>query len=89
MISVLHNNLSDRPMELSCDLSLKEILKALKQVAQTMQMPVEIAEDTFGVTDGALFSGIFATPTACIAIYHKNHKRDYHSALIERKNAYG
>ena len=89
MISVLQNNLSDRPMDLTCDVSLKLILKFLKQVAKEMQMPVEITEDTFGVTDGALFSGLFASENPCIAIYHKNHKRDYYSVVVERKSAYG
>lgn len=89
MISVLQNNVSDRPMDLTCDVSLKLILKCMKQVAKEMQMPVEITEDTFGVTDGALFSGIFASANPCIAIYHKDHKRDYHSVVVERKSAYG
>lgn len=86
---VLPNNLDKQPIEVDVKFTYKQFKKALEIVAQEMNMPVQIVEEKYDVSDGGLFSSWIAGTIPCIAIYHTKHKKDYHCAIVELKEAYG
>ena len=86
---VLPNNLDKEPLELVNKITYKHLKKALEEVAKEKNMPVQIADDKYDVNDGGLFSSLFAGTKPCVAVYHTKHKKDYHCAIIELKEAYG
>lgn len=86
---VLPNNLDKEPLELVNKITYKHLKKALEEVAKEKNMPVQIADDKYDVNDGGLFSSLITGTKPCVAVYHTKHKKDYHCAIIELKEAYG
>ena len=88
MITVLPHNVAKKPIELVEAVSTEQLKRALVELAQQDNIPIEVVEDTYGVNDGALISSFFSKANPCIAIYHTKHKKDYHSLVIELKEEY-
>ena len=88
MITVMPHNVAKKPIELVDAVSKEQLKRALAELAQRDNIPIEVVDETYGVNDGAWFSGILSKSTPCIAIYHTKHKKDYHSLVVELKDEY-
>lgn len=86
---VLPNNLDKEPLELVNKITYKHLKKALEEVAKEWNMPVQVVDDKYSVSSGSLFSSLVSATIPCLAVYHTKHKKDYHCAIIELKEAYG
>lgn len=89
MITVLPQNAAKQPVQLCCALPLDLLQDVLVRTFKRAKLPVEVVKDTFSINSGAMFSGLFSGSAPCVAIYHREHKKDYHCIVLERKDAYG
>ncbi len=89
MISILPNNLSREPLEHQFEIDYKTLKRALVETAKTMNMSIEVVEDTYYVSNGGFLSGLGSKTIPCVAFYHTDHKKDYYSIVLELKEAYG
>ncbi len=89
MVNVLPQNVSNEPIEMSCEIPQELLVKVLKEVAQENRLPVVIETDSYKIGTGAMLSGIFTASPPCVIVYSEKNRKKYYCLVIEQKKAYG
>ncbi len=89
MVSVLANNISKNPIELMVKVSYQTMKDAIIKIGKAKGLPIEVAEDSYSVTDGSMFGGLLSKATPCLVIYNTQHRKDYYGVVVELKESYG
>lgn len=89
MVTVYSQNVSTETINLHQKVSRESLKEALIMLARENNIPVDVEEDCYKVSNGGLLSGLLSMSDTCVVVYNSRHRKDYHSLVIELKSSYG